>query len=170
MHKIGFTSSILVLLSLLVSAPRVKSEQTVVPEPSPRISMRVIFVPWGVETFLPITMNSIDEAKHLKVWFVRSLVRDNDHPFVSKLGKMLQAYPTKEEMNKKGVRLKVELGADTFYADANGTVLKKNTGERFQLLREQMHEIESTMENFDGVVEIWSSQRISSLTSGSKSK
>jgi len=156
------------LLSLLVIAPGVRRERKVVGEPPPIISMRVIFMSFGSETFLPITIKSIDDRKHLKVWFVRSLMRDNDHPFVSKLRKMLQANSTKEEIDDNRVRLKVEIGTDTFYADANGTVLKKNTGEKFQLSREQMQEIESTMENFDGVVDTWTSERISSLTSGQK--
>jgi len=168
MHKIGFTSNLLVLLSLLVPTTSVHGERATVAEPPPKISMRIIFVSFGAETFLPITMSSIDEKKHLRVWFVRSLMRDNDHPFVSKLGKMLQANTTKEGIDDNSVRLKVELGADTFYADRNGTVLKKNTGEKFQLSREQMQEIENALANFDGVVDTWASQRISSLTAGSK--
>ncbi len=168
MHKIGFTSSMLVLLSLLVTATSVQSERATVAEPPPKISMRIIFVSFGAETLLPITMSSIDEKKHLKVWFVRSMMRDNDHPFVSKLEKMLQANTTKEEIDDNLVRLKVEIGGDTFYADRNGTVLKKNTCEKFQLSKEQMQEIESSMANFDGVVDIWVSQRISSLASGNK--
>jgi hypothetical protein len=163
-----YKSILLMLLSLLVIAPSVRSERKVVAEPPPKISMRIIFVSFGAETLVPITMSSIDQNKYLKVWFVRSLMRDNDHPFVSKLGKMLQANTTKEEIDDNLVRLKVEIGGDTFYADRNGTVLKKNTCEKFQLSKEQMQEIESSMANFDGVVDIWASQRISSLTSRNK--
>jgi len=158
----------LVLLSLLVVAPNVRSEETVVAEPPPKISMRIIFVPFDARTFIPITIDSIDKKKHLRVWFVKHIASDKDHPFVSKVGQMLQAKPAKEEMDKNGVRLKVDLGMGTYYVDHKGTVLKKETGERFQLSPEQMEEIANTLKSFDGVVDVWASEKIASHPSEQK--
>lgn len=119
--------------------------------------MRVYFVPFDAVTYFPISMDDMGTGSPYAIWFVDPGpgVRHRKHPFISKLRRELQSRPVAgRQINDFAIRLRVDVGGETFFVDTRGTVLDKASGKTFRLTREQMRGIENTIISFSGVIDI----------------
>ena len=106
-------------------------------------------VPFSIETFVPITMQNIEEHGDT-IWFMQ------EHPFVSELLNVLKSHPTKGQILSKGIRLKADFGESggVFFVDRNGMVWQQDTGSTFSLSAEKVEQLQKQLQYFMGVVDI----------------
>ncbi|MFQ5853603.1 MAG: hypothetical protein ACE5JU_23845 [Candidatus Binatia bacterium] len=123
--------------------------------------MRIYFLPFGIVTYLPITMSNIEETSDYAIWFMKKHPpEEGEHPFISKIQKLLQSRPVRVAINEFAIRLKVVLNNDVFFVDQNGIVLEKSSGKTFSLSKPQMEEIENDIKYFSGVIDIRASKDV----------
>jgi len=117
--------------------------------------MEVYFTPFDARTFLALTMQNVEEQSTFKFRFVfENPLTSPDHPFGKKLRRMLTATKTSEKISQTSIRLKVKYPEAVFFADRDGRVFSERTGERYQLTKKRMAEIESDIMYFSGVVDL----------------
>ena len=125
------------------------------------VTMRIYFIPFGTRFFVPVGIGDIEKRSHINLWFIRrGPILSEEHPFVQKLSQVLQSQRGTAEIDHQGIRLKVEFGTDTFYADNAGAIRKQNTGEKFWLSLVQLDSLEKEIEYFAGVVDIKASKKV----------
>ncbi len=64
---------------------------------------------------------------------------------------MLTATPGSKPLDDDAIRLKLVFPTETFFADANGRVIRTETGELFELLPLDMTEIDHDIEYLSGI-------------------
>lgn len=119
--------------------------------------MRVYFIKFDVYTYVGISMASIHEVSNYALWFLKQdpAARQGEHPFVSKLRRELQSRPLRGgRINDEMIRLRVDIGPQTFFVDMQGTVLEKTSGKTFRLTRAQRQAIEQEIIHLSGVVDL----------------
>jgi len=141
---IGFLLGLCLFFNLIV--PR----KTMAGEPI----LRLYFLPFSIETYLPVTAANIEEHGHA-IWFME------EHPFISKLRSMLQAHPAKSEILSKGIRLKADfrIPKAVFLVDRNGTVQRKDSGATFRLEQREVDQLEQEIRYFFGIVDVKAFER-----------
>lgn len=122
--------------------------------------MRVYFTPFEATTYVPLTMDDIEQRSSYIIWFLKEhpSVRETEHPFVSNLRHLLRSRPGRAPIDNLFIRLKVVLGKEVFFVDQKGRVLDKNNDRTFTLSRPQRREIEREIRHFSGIVDIRGSQ------------
>jgi len=119
--------------------------------------MRVYLIPFDTSTYVAISMSNIGEGTPYDISFVDPGpgTRQRRHPFISRLHRQLQSDPALgRKINDAAIRLRVDLGGQTFFADEGGVVLEKVSGKTFRLSKAQRREIEREIIYFSGVVDI----------------
>ena len=116
--------------------------------------LRLNFIPFAIETYVPITMANIDEHGH-RIWFLER------NPFIPKLLATLKKTPARGQILRDGLRLKADFGgaAGVYFVDRNGTVLHDGSGAAFVLTKEQMKRLEREIQDFVGVVDVNATKR-----------
>ncbi len=111
--------------------------------------MKLDFVPFSIETYIPITMENIDEGSYTLWFFERN-------QFVSEFLKDIKLHPSKRKIMPNLIRVKADFGPEEgiFYVDQNGTVLNPVTGSTFQLSKREMRKIERKVSDLIGVVDV----------------
>jgi hypothetical protein len=116
--------------------------------------LKLYFIPFPIETYLPITKNNIHEQGS-SIWFLEQ------NPFVSKLKTILQSRAAKRQVLPGHIRLKADFGqtSEVFFVDQKGTVLNEKTGATFALTVEQMSQLERDLDSFKGAVDVKALER-----------
>lgn len=118
-----------------------------------RFLMKVYFLPFTIETYVPVTIDNIKTDSSNKIWFSYT------HMFHKYMQEILEKNKGKTKINKLAIRMKVEFVNKNnfiyaqYYVDRDGKVLKNN-GETFLLSQMMMREIEEKIAYFSGVVDI----------------
>jgi hypothetical protein len=122
-----------------------------------RPSMKIYFVPFEIETYVPITMNDIESKSKYEIWFY------GEHAFCNKIQRLLESNKTNAKIDNKVIRLKVEIfkneGIIAYYVDQEGVVVK-NKEETFYLSKDKLKTIEKEILYFSGVVDIKTSRKL----------
>ncbi len=107
-------------------------------------------VPFSIETYIPITIESIEEGAAHHVVFM------NPHSFVEKLPGVLQSHPTNKTLNLKGIRLKFKLydSESVFWVDREGVVGREGSNTNYLLTGEELASLEQELKSFIGVVDV----------------
>lgn len=105
--------------------------------------------PFSIETYIPITMGSIENDAH-KVWIMK------EHGVVTDLLRTFQSTKTLKSINEKAIRLKADFGSreGIFFLDRNGIVLRKNDGQHFEMSEQQLMHAEHVLQELVGVVDV----------------
>lgn len=150
----------LAFLAALISGAR--SEQPP-QERMGKVVTRVYFLPFEIQTSVPVTMDDIEKSSPYIIWFVKGEKNPfaKEHPFVPRLRQLLQSRRTTYKINDSLIRLKVDFDNETFYVDQKGRVLEKNSERTFELAGWQMREIAKSMGYFSGVVDVNASEEVS---------
>ncbi len=125
--------------------------------------MRIYFIPFDVYTYVGVSMDDIHETSSYAIWFAKEdrAARVGPHPFIAKLHRTLQSRPATGRKIQDGfIRLRVDIGSQTFFVDINGIVLEKETGKTFILSKALRREIQRDIKYFSGVIDIHASQRV----------
>lgn len=114
--------------------------------------LRLYFaIPFAIETFAPITEKSLEEEGR-SIWFMFP------HKFVHDLKSLLEAHPIllKEEFYDGTLRVLAVIpdSGDRYLVNKRGVVLKKNTGELFELSRDDIIELEVRLNSLRGIVDV----------------
>lgn len=115
-------------------------------------ALKIYYVPFRVETFVPITTEDIEAQSDLVIW-----IYDND-PLVSEIISLFKGEkPSKEirdvPVGHLNIRLKIEnLNDGTAYFVDKGGILQTNKGDRFLLSPSQIEKIEAKITSLRGVV------------------
>jgi len=138
--------SLVIFVGSVVAARRAMADEPL---------LRLYFVPFAIETYIPITTANIEEHGNT-IWFLEA------HPFIPKLSAALKSRPTKRQILSNGIRLKADLGpsAGVFFVDRNGTVLNEQSGATFVLLPKELERLEKEIRYFIGVVDVKASKRV----------
>lgn len=132
------------------------------PKDMERILMRIYFTPFTSETYVPLTMEEIEERCTYMIWFIKEhpSTRLKEHPFVLKLKNLFGLKSTNVQIDNLLIRLKVILGDEIFFVDKNGVVLNKSTERTFSLSKTQRMEIQEEIINYSGVIDVRTSKDI----------
>lgn len=144
MVKVGFWR--LVLILTIMSYMLFQSTRTAM---SAEILMKIYFIPFAIETYVPVTESNIEDTSIYAIWFTQQ------HPFISRLHKLLQSKRITGKMDNRVVRLKVEFVKENevFYVDRDG-IVAKDSADYYKLSQKAQNEIESEIKHFSGVVDI----------------
>ncbi len=114
-----------------------------------KTTMKIYYVPFEVETFVPITMEDIESRSHLVLW-----IYDNEQ-LVAEILSLLQGEKTSKEINDAGIRLKIENVKDetVFSVDREGVGFT-NKGDRFLLTKAQVDKLQVKIMSLRGVVHV----------------
>lgn len=123
---------------------------------------KVFYFSFGAYPMSSIGKTNIEERSEFKIRILTRRYFDgpSGHPFLYKLNKMLTAAPGSKPLDDHAIRLKFVFPTETFYADANGRVLRTETGELFQLSPLDMAEIDHDIEYLSGIVDMKAIQSI----------
>ena len=110
--------------------------------------MQIYFIPFSIETYVPITINDIVDKSLYVIWFTK------DHPLIPYFQRTLQMSPTKRKLDDRVIRMKVEFGQNTFFVDKEGGVLNKESGKSYRLSKKQLDEIENKILYFSGAIDV----------------
>ena len=151
-----------VAFSILVMEGRAETSNL---EKQEKILMRIYFVPFMTETFVPLPMEEIEKRNLYEIWFMREhpSTRLVKHPFVDKLRRILRSKLTKSRIDNSFIRLKVVMNEEIYFVDIKGVVWDKKNDKSFQLSRKQRMEIEKEIINFSGVIDARTSKEIGIL-------
>lgn len=154
MHRVGLASVVRLLAIILFLVLLVEGTGVTIEEKGHEAMMRVYFIPFAIETYVPITMTNIEDKSLHAIWFTK------EHPLINKLRNLLRLRPAREDIDNRVVRLKVQFVRDTFYVDQEGRVIEENTGKKFRLSKKQLDEIEKSILYFAGVIDIKASKSL----------
>lgn len=119
------------------------------------ILMRLYFTPFETTTYVPLTMENIEDRSTYAIWFPRDTSRrENEHPLVSKLRRSLQSQPATGGIDHSFIRLKVVIENDVFYVDHGGFVFHPSSRKTFTVSKKEMLEIEEEISRLSGVVDV----------------
>lgn len=113
-----------------------------------RAIMKIYFTPFAIQTYLPMTMDNIQENSIYKIWFVKNHKQ-------KKLLNLLEARKADKTIDNKLIRLKIDFieSNTVFYVDQNGVVLKDNQYS-FIMTSTELKDLEDEILQFDGVIDI----------------
>jgi hypothetical protein len=117
-------------------------------------TMKIHFIPFLVETYVPVTMSDIESSSHVVLWFTQS------HIFMNDLRRVLTARRASRSIDDRVIRLKVELDTETFFVDKDGVVFEPSTGASFRLTSDDLSDVQKRILYFSGVVDIKASERL----------
>ena len=144
---LGKKKLLLIILALGLSTQSALGQKA---EPT---EMRVYFIEFDALTYIPITVANIQTDSAYAIRFAR------EHPFISKLNRLLTSRKASGKLEDAHIRLKVELEKKTFIVDRKGLVLELNSGSTFVLSASERREIEKGILYFSGVVDLKSKVR-----------
>lgn len=124
--------------------------------------MRVYFIPFTSETYIPITMANIESNSSYAIWFAKQTPPSLTarHPLIDRFERLLRSRPSAAKIATHFIRLKVVLPTGTFYVDQGGTVLERGSGRTFQLSEEQMQQFEREIVYLDGVIDVTAAKEV----------
>lgn len=142
----------LILLCVFVIKGGVSAEMK---KDSKNIFMKIFFIPFEVSTYIPVTMNDIEDRSLNTIWFAK------DHVFSKEIKKILESNRTDKTIDNKVIRLKVVFLKDNhiYYIDQNGIVLKDNKI-HFLLSKEKLNKIEKSILYFSGIVDVEAAEKL----------
>lgn len=118
-----------------------------------KVLMKLYFIPFEIQTYLPVTMEDIENKSSKRIWF------SGDHAFCTWIQEALQSKRIDAKIDSNNIRLKVEIVdknnfvRSIYYVDSKGKVLKD--GKKTFLLSEAvMKKIAEDIRYFSGVVDI----------------
>ena len=111
--------------------------------------MEIYFIPFGVQTFFPVTMNDIENRSH------HSIQVYGNKEFARTVLKLISGEKTVQNINGEAIRMKVVYLKEgtVFYIDAQGIGVT-NKGATFSLEKNRLAEIENKLLNLQNVVGI----------------
>lgn len=119
-----------------------------------RVMMEIYFVPFAIETYIPITMDEIVDKAHHVIWFSK------EHPLISKLRRLLTSAISTARVDNDVIRLKVSFQGQQFFVDKDGVVVDPTTGTNYVLTHEQLVDIETSILYFSGVIDVKASKEV----------
>ncbi len=117
---------------------------------------KVFYFSFDAYPLIAIEKRNIEESSEFKIQILTRRYFDgpSGHPFLYKMKKMLTATPGSKPLDDDAIRLKLVFPTETFFADANGRVIRTETGELFELLPLDMTEIDHDIEYLSGIVDM----------------
>ncbi|MBI1912830.1 MAG: hypothetical protein HYS21_12625 [Deltaproteobacteria bacterium] len=145
-----FVISFFILLSLFL-----EGGATAKMKEDPNIFMKIFFIPFKVSTYIPVTMDHIEERSLNTIWFAKN------HVFGEEIKKILESSRTDKKIDNKIIRLKVEFLEDNhkYYIDQNGIVLKDDKI-NYLLSKEEMSKLEKSILYFSEVIDLKAARKI----------
>jgi hypothetical protein len=117
---------------------------------------KLFYFSFDAYSLVAIEKRNIEESSEFKIQILtrRYFHEAGEHPFLIRLKKMFTATRGSEPLEDGAIRLKLTLPGETFFADAHGRVLRAETGELFNLLPNDMAEIDHDIEYLSGIVDM----------------
>ena len=112
-------------------------------------SIKIYYVPFDTETFVPITKEDIESRSYLELW-----IYDNEQ-LVAEILSLLQGEKTSKKINDEGIRLKIEnvKAGTVFFVDRDGVGFT-NKGGSFLLTKAQVSKLQTKIVKLRGVVHV----------------
>ena len=109
---------------------------------------KICFIPFHIETYMPVSKDSIGTAAHYQIGFYR------EHEFCNNLKQLFESQPTDLKIDNRVIRLKFKSSKNDliYYVDQNG-IVEKNNKETFKLDENTLQEITKKVLYFSGVVD-----------------